>query len=249
MTPLPQVFLDRPIAHRALHWQGAPENSRAAVQAAIGAGYGIEIDLQLSADGQAMVFHDHTLDRLTPETGRVDARSAAALEAITLKGSDEGIPTLAEILALTAGRTPLLIEIKDQDGTLGPDVGRLEQATADALKTYDGPVALMSFNPHSMAAVAPLCPGLPLGLTTCAYDGPHWNRVPEARLNALKAIADAGRVGASFISHQHNDLHTPRVAALRAQGLHILCWTIRTPQEEAAARAVAHNVTFEGYDA
>lgn len=153
---LPASFLDRPIAHRAYHdiAAGRPENSVEAIIAAIEAGYGIEIDLQLSADGVAMVFHDYDLDRLTEETGPVRARSAAALGAIALKHGSRGIPTFAEVLTLVAGQVPLLVEVKDQDGAMGPDVGPLEAAAVQALRCYDGPVALMSFNPHSVAALA-----------------------------------------------------------------------------------------------
>ena len=247
MTALPASFLARPIAHRALHGAGAPENSRAAVQRAVEAGYGIEIDLQLSADGIAMVFHDDTLPRLTGEPGAVRARSAAELAGITLRGSDEGIPTLAQVLDLVAGRVPLLIEIKDQDGALGPDVGALETAAARDLHGYRGPVALMSFNPHSVACMAELAPQMPRGLVTCAFDAVDWPDVPAATREALRAVLDYERTGASFISHDATDLARPRVAELAAQGAQILCWTIRTPRAEAAARRIAGNVTFEGY--
>lgn len=161
---LPSSFLNSPIAHRALHGmqEHCPENSRAAIRAAIAAGYGIEIDLQLSADGQAMVFHDDDLDRLTEASGPVRARSAAELAAIPLKNSaGEGIPTFAEVLEIVAGQVPLLVEIKDQDGAMGPEVGPLEAAAVAALEGYAGPVALMSFNPYSMAEVARLAPDIP----------------------------------------------------------------------------------------
>ncbi len=173
LTP---AFLTRPIAHRALHdrAQGRPENSRAAVRAAVAAGYGIEIDVQPSSDGVAMVFHDEWLDRLTEATGPINAQTAADLGRIALKYGDEGIPTLAEILAIVDGQVPLLIEIKDQDGQMGPALGPLEHATARALRGYTGPVALMSFNPHSVARMAELAPHLPRGLTTSAYDYADW---------------------------------------------------------------------------
>ncbi len=249
MTPLPQAFLDRPIAHRALHGPGAPENSRAAVRRAIAAGYGIEIDLQLSADDIAMVFHDYDLSRLTMANGALHQRSASDLAAIPLRGGEESIPTLAEILALVAGQVPLLIEIKDQDGALGPAVGPLEQAAARDLAKYRGPVAVMSFNPHAMARMAELAPDLPRGLITCAFTPEDWPTVPAATRNALRDIPDYVRTGASFISHEAADLSRPRVAELRTQGATILCWTIRSPQAEAEARRVAQNVTFEGYTA
>ena len=248
---LPAAFLRRPIAHRAYHDRAArrPENSRAAVAAAVAAGYGIEIDLQPSSDGMAMVFHDYDLRRLTPEQGAIRQRSAADLARIPLKDADEGIPTFAEILALVAGRVPLLVEIKDQDGAMGPDVGALESAAAADLAGYDGPVAVMSFNPHSVAAFAAAAPHLPRGLTTSDYRPEDWAPVPPAVCDRLRGIPDYDRVGASFISHEARDLAAPRVAQLKAQGAAVLCWTIKSPQAEAEARQVAQNVTFEGYAA
>ncbi|WP_209425342.1 glycerophosphodiester phosphodiesterase family protein [Pararhodobacter sp. SW119] len=250
---LPRDFLHLPIAHRALHGPGRPENSTAAIAAAVAAGYGIEIDLQGSADGVAMVFHDDTLDRLTAEAGPVRGRAAADLAQIALNGADGGgIPTLADVLALVAGRVPLLVEIKDQSGGMGPVDEALEKAAAAALRGYGGPVAVMSFNPHSMAAMARHAPDVPRGLTTYAFpkkDAPSADADPaiEAGRKALARIVSFDDVGASFISHDWHDLARPRVAELKARGVPVLSWTIRSPEEEAVARRVADNITFEGY--
>ncbi len=250
---LPAGFLRIPLAHRALHGPGRPENSAAAIRAALAAGYGIEIDLQGSADGQAMVFHDATLDRMTAASGPVRARTAVELGRIALKGGDgAGIPTLTEVLALVAGRVPLLIEIKDQSGRMGPVDEVLERATAAALADYEGPVAVMSFNPHSVAAMARHAPAVARGLTTYAFppkDVPEAASDPgiEAGRRALAAIEAFDRVGASFISHDHRDLDRSRVAELKARGVPVLTWTIRSPEEEAQARRIADNVTFEHY--
>ncbi|MBL8562838.1 MAG: phosphodiesterase [Gemmobacter sp.] len=246
---LPPEFLSHPLAHRALHdrARGRPENSRAAIRAAVAAGYGIEIDLQLSADGVAMVFHDEELNRLTEATGWVNQRSAAELGALRLRDAADGIPTLTEVLALVAGAVPLLIEVKDQTLTPGGTIGPLEQATATALQGYEGPVALMSFNPDSVAELARRAPHLPRGLTTGAYDYAGYAPLPPALCDQLRDIPDYDRVGASFLSHEAADLARPRVAALKAQGARILCWTIKSPEAEAAARKHAENITFEGY--
>jgi glycerophosphoryl diester phosphodiesterase len=249
MTPLPPVFLDRPIAHRALHGPGRPENSIAAVRAAVAAGYGIEIDLQRSKDGQAMVFHDYDLTRLTGARGPIQQRQSLELSALRLIGGDAGVPRLAEVLAEVAGAVPLLIELKDQDGQMGRSIGALERATAQVLAGYDGPVALMSFNPHSVAEMARLCPDRPRGLTTCAYAPADWPLLNEAVRTHLRGMPGLTKMGASFISHDHSDLDSALVAEQKARGLHVLCWTIRSPAEEAAARRVAENVTFEGYAA
>ncbi len=245
---LPEAFLRRPLAHRALHdvARGCPENSRAAVRAAVDAGYGIEIDVQMSADAQAMVFHDGQLDRLAEASGPVRAVAAHDLGQIPLKGGAEGIPDLPEILALVAGQVPLLIEIKDQDGALGPDVGPLEAAVAKALAGYAGPVAVMSFNPHAVARMAALCPEVPRGLVTDAFAAKDW-AIPAPRRAELRNIPDFDRAGCSFISHHWRDLDRPRVSDLKARGAHILCWTVKSPTDEAEARKIAGNITFEQY--
>ncbi|RMF39489.1 MAG: phosphodiesterase [Alphaproteobacteria bacterium] len=249
MPALPPGFTARSFAHRGLHDRGAGriENSRAACRAAIAAGFGIEIDLQLSADGEAMVFHDDDLDRLTPETGPVRARAAQALSHIPLKGGGETVPTLAEILDLVAGRVPLLIEIKDQDGALGPDIGPLEARTAELLRDYAGPVAVMSFNPHSIARMAQEAPRIPRGLVTEPMRAEHWPGIAPERLAALGRIADFDRVGASFVSHYFRALAIPPIAALKARGVPVLCWTVRSPAEAEEAWQIADAITFENF--
>lgn len=246
---LPASFFDRPITHRALHDRkaGRVENSLKSIAAAMAAGYGIEMDLQMSHDGHAMVFHDDVLDRLTDKTGPVRSKTRAELESIPLTDDGGTIPALETVLRHVDGQVPLLIEIKDQDGAMGPDVGPLEDATCAALKNYKGNVALMSFNPHSVAACATLAPDIPRGITTSSYRAPFWPEVPEETRDILRDIPDYDRTGACFISHEATDLDRPRVAALKSQGAHIFCWTIRSAKAEADARRIVDNVTFEGY--
>ncbi len=246
---LPASFFARPITHRALHDRkaGRVENSVKSIQAALDAGYGIEIDLQLSSDGHAMVFHDDGLDRLTAETGPVRARTRAALEGIALTDDGGTIQSLETVLGMVAGRVPLLIEIKDQDGAMGPDVGALEAATCAALENYAGDVALMSFNPNAVAVCAKLAPHIPRGIVTSSYQAVFWPEVPAETRDILRDIPDYDRVGACFISHEATDLDRPRVAELKAQGASIFTWTIRSAEAEAEARRIVDNVTFEGY--
>jgi glycerophosphoryl diester phosphodiesterase len=244
-------FLATPLAHRGYHDKtaGRPENSIAAAQAAIDAGYGIECDVQLSTDGVAMVFHDYDLFRLTPEKGVISRRTSQELQAIPLRHGTEGIPTLRQFLDCVAGRVPLLIEIKDQDGQMGPNVGALESAVVADLAGYTGPVAVMSFNPHSVARMAELAPDVPRGITTAAYGASGWEYLPLALRQTLRAIPDFDRTGSSFISHEAADLGRKRVAEIKATGAAILCWTIRSAEAEAKARNIADNITFEGYPA
>lgn len=248
MIRLPSSFVKIPLAHRGLHdvSDGRPENSRASVRAAMEAGYGIEIDLQLSADGRAMVFHDYQLDRLTGETGAVRMRTASELADMKLTGGTEGIPTLEQVLELVDGQVPVLIEIKDQDGAMGTDIGPLEAATARAISGYSGPVAVMSFNPNAVAEMARIAPNVARGIVTGAYN-PEEEPFSADICDVLREIPDYGRTGSVFISHEDSDLDRPRVAELKAEGARILCWTIRSPEQEATARLIAENITFEGY--
>lgn len=246
---LPPEFLRAPISHRGLHGPGVPENSLAAARAAIAAGYGIEMDIQPASDGTPMVFHDYEMTRLTGEAGMIIACSPTELAKKRLLGSDEGIPTLTEMLELVAGQVPLLIEIKDQDGRLGPDIGNLHQRVADALNGYTGPAAIMSFNPHIVAAFHEAMPELPVGLTSCGFPEDDWPLVDADMRGDLAALMDFDRSGSCFISHDKGDLDNPRVDALKALGVPILCWTVKTDTEEKAARRVADNITFEGYHA
>ena len=250
-VPLPPALLSVPLTHRGYHDVAArrPENSLSAFEAAAQAGYAIELDVELTRDGQAMVFHDDTLDRMTAETGPLQDRTAAELGRITLNHSDDRIPTLAQVLDRVAGRVPLLIEIKDRWDTMGVTSGLLEKATAEALSGYSGDVAVMSFNPNCMAEFTRLAPHLPRGLTTDYYDPADNEMLPPEVCARLREIPDFERTASSFISHKHSDLWQPRVAELKAQGAAILCWTVRSPEQEALARKVAHNITFEGYPA
>lgn len=246
---LPAAFLDRPIAHRGLHDRacGRPENSRAAFGAAIAAGYGIELDVRPSADGVAMVFHDAGLKRLVGRRDALGSLSAAALGEILLKGCEESIPRLSEVLDLVAGRVPLLIEMKDHSGQYRGSDQVLESAVAGALCGYGGPVAVMSFNPDMVGHMARFSPDVALGLTTGAWRLRDALRIDPVRRRQLRAIVDFDRSGASFISHQSSDLDRKRVRLLRAQGVPVLCWTIRSEHRERRAREGADNITFEGY--
>lgn len=219
----------------------------AAIRAAIASGYGIEIDVQLSADDVAMVFHDETLDRLTTKQGSVRDRSAAALQNIALKGGSDAIPTLRTVLDLVAGQVPLLIEVKDQTGILSDGPALLEQAVARDLQGYRGDVALMSFNPACIHALARLAPDRPRGLVTCAFTAEDWPDIPQPRRAELAQIGDFDAAGCSFISHEWTDLASAPVRKLADRVIPILCWTIRGPDEEAKARQIANNITFENY--
>jgi len=243
----PREMLARPLAHRALHGPGCPENSLSGIRAAVAAGWGIEVDVQPASDGTPMVFHDYALERLTGREGWVRMHDVEQLQGIHLLGGQEGIPTLQQVLDEVAGQVPLIVEIKDQDGSLGPSVGALERATAEVLRRYDGPVAVMSFNPNSVRVFGGFAPEIPRGLVTDAFTADDWPMVPLARRQKLAAMRDLIPCGATFISHNRKSLHLPQVLALRDRDFPILTWTVRSQEQADAALEVADQITFEGF--
>jgi glycerophosphoryl diester phosphodiesterase len=226
-------LIARPFAHRGLHGDGRIENSRAAFEAAIAAGSGIELDVQASADGEAMVFHDYDLERLTDGFGALRTLASAELKRIRLKGSEETIPTLAEILALIGGRAPLLIELKSPDRR----VGQLCRAARRALDRYKGPVAVMSFNPeigHSFALQAPrLLRGLVVTEEKKGLRG-----FVERPLALWRSRAD-------FLAYDIRDLPSRFADAQRAKGMIVLTWTVRTLADRARAAEHASQIIYE----
>ncbi|WP_309092590.1 glycerophosphodiester phosphodiesterase [Phenylobacterium sp.] len=233
-----------PIAHRGL-WSpdGAPENSLSAFQAACAAGYGIELDVQLSADGEAVVFHDATLERMTGQTGRVRDRSAADLAELRLKGSDEKIPTLLEVLAIVGHRAMVHVELKTPPGEVGPLERRVHEVIAD----HNGPLAVIGFNAYSHAWFADHYPGVLRGLDSYAYaDQPKLSAEQRRSYSQLEHVAIARP---HFLALGLDMLPSPRAAELRAQGMPIVAWTVRDPAQWDAVKAGCDNLIFEGFRA
>lgn len=234
--PARTAFLKaQPFAHRGLHGDGRVENSRAAFVAAITAGYGIECDVQVSRDGEAFVFHDADLDRLTHETGPVAARSAQTLDGILLAGTDETIPTLFQLLARTLGRVPVLIELK----TPVRDFTPLCRAVARELDGYRGPVAIMAFHPGVVRWFRLHAPEIVRGLVVTEQDRTGlWHRL--LRTLALR------RAHPDFLAYDVRSLPSAFAARARRRGLPVLTWTVRDAAAERLAFAHADEVIFEG---
>ncbi len=260
-VPLPQAFLDTPLAHRTLHdalhdfGQGRAENSVSGALAAMDAGYGLEIDVQLSRDNVAMVFHDYDLLKLTGRAGLVRDFTAAELMEIGLIGGKDKIARLDNFLAIICGRggdlpailPPILIELKPQNKTLGAETPALAQAVAEVIADCPAPLAIMSFNPHSIKHIARVLPDTPRGLVSDAFNPKNWAGVSETRCKELAQMIDYTPLGASFISHNVNDLESPQIDKIRDLGGAVLCWTVRSPAQEKTARMRADNITFEGF--
>ena len=223
-------------AHRGLHGEARPENSLAAFAAAIERGLGIECDVRLSADGEVMVFHDDTLMRMTGESGAVADRSAAALATLRLAGGEEPTPRLTDLLALVAGRAPLLIELKlHRPHPAAP----LCEAVARVLAGYAGTHAVMSFDARVPGWFARHAPQTPRGLIMSEADTP-------GALGPLRRHLALWRARPDFIAADLRDLPSRFAAAQRARGLPVACWTIRSATQLAHAHQHADTFIREG---
>ena len=233
-----------PIAHRGL-WSpgGAPENSIAAFRAACEGGYGIELDVQLSADGEAMVFHDASLMRMTGHEGRISDHTADDLGKMALAGSDETIVSLADALALVGRRAMVHIEIKIPYGEVGP----LERRVHDILIDHNGPTCVIGFNPYSHAWFADHYPNVLRGLDSYSYKGGDAKHLaPELR----KQYAELRHVAIArphFLALSLDMLPNARADGLRKGGLPVLAWTVRQPEDWDAVKAHCDNMIFEGF--
>lgn len=252
-NPLRPAWLTaRPIAHRGLHdaTAGVTENSIAAAQAAIAGRFAIECDVQISADGEAMVFHDFTLDRLTGRSGRIDALPARALAQMQLATGGGAIPSLDTFLDMIAGRVPLVIEIKS---AFNGDM-RLCERVASIVAARTAPLAIKSFDPAVMTHLRRKRDGLkiahvPLGMVAEAgYTYREWAALPPALIENMKNFLHWEDTRPDFLSWHVNDLPHPTPHLLRtALELPVMTWTVRTQEQRARAKTWADQMIFEGW--
>jgi glycerophosphoryl diester phosphodiesterase len=239
---MPGWLTARPYAHRGLHdiTAGVVENTPSAFRAAIEAGYGIECDVQISADGEAMVHHDFILGRLTRGNSRLDERTAADLQGIGYFGTADRMPTLGELCDLVAERVPMLVEIKSRfDGD-----ARIALRTAKVLAAYRGPVAAMSFDPAMIGAVRGAGAALPCGLVAMRRD----KDAPARAMSPLRYAREVAAARPQFLAYRVQDLSSlPPRAARRLLGWPLLTWTVRTPEQRNAAIQHADQMIFEGF--
>ena len=223
-------------AHRGLHGEGRVENSPSAFAAAIERGLGIECDVQRSRDGEAMVFHDWDLDRLTGKNGAIKARDAADIERIVLSNTDETIPSLSDLLTRIGGKVPLLIEIKSRrDVRFAP----LCFAVRRALEGYRGPVAVMSFDPRAVRWFARQAPHIVRGLVVTE----EGRRTLSGRLRRHLTLWQAR---AEFLAYDIRDLPSRFASAQRNRGLPLLTWTVRSTELAERARGCGAAPIAEG---
>ena len=242
-----ELVTQRPIAHRGLHEfnKGVVENTSSAFAAAIAKGYPIECDLQWTRDGEAVVFHDDHLDRLTEGHGLVKNFSAAEIKQLVIRNSTDRVQTLAELLAQVRGQVPLVIELKSHwDGDV-----RLAQRAIDGLKGYTGPYCIMSFDPDMIAEVRRLSPSTIRGIVAERGTDPYYGTLSLARQLELRTFSHVSRTRPDFVSFYFEELPWAPITALRSSGLPVISWTIRSPQQAVMAKRCSDQITFEGFPA
>lgn len=246
-NPALSAVFARPVAHRGLHDgpQGVIENTRSAFAAALHAGFGMECDIQPSADGEAMVFHDYTLERLTHSSGRVDSMSVDQLRHLTFKSCTDRIQSLSELLMQVDGRQPLVVEVKsgfDGNTTICARI-------AEVVKPYSGPLVLKSFDPEMLIALRQAGVKQPLGIVAMGqYEYPDYTRLSAAEKHALANLLHFSATRPDFLSWNHKDLPSAAPYLCRTQlGLPVMSWTIRSAEEAERAKPHIDQIVFEGF--
>jgi glycerophosphoryl diester phosphodiesterase len=243
----PDWLTARPVAHRGLHdrARGIIENMPGAAEAAISGNFGIECDIQLTADGEAMVHHDDALGRLTEATGRLLGMTAAELKAVKFKDTSERMMSLADLCALVRGRVPLVIELKSHfDGDR-----KLATRMAEVLASYSGPAVGMSFDPDQVMALREMMPARPRGIIAeRTYEEADWPEATPAQRKGMLHLRHAFRTRPHFVAYWVDELPAPAPwIARNIFGLPLLTWTVRTPEQRDRAARYADQMIFEGF--
>lgn len=216
-----------------------------AVQAAISGNFSIEVDIQLSADGEAMVHHDHALGRLTEATGPVVAKTAAELKAVKFKDTPERMMSLIDLCAIVAGRVPLVIEVKSRfDGDR-----KLVTRMAEVLASYQGQAVGMSFDPDQVLALREVLPSRPRGIVAQrSYEDEYWADLTPQQRDSMLYLRHGFRTQPHFVTFKVDHLPAPAPwIARNVFGCALLGWTVRTPEQRKRVGQYADQMIFEGF--
>jgi glycerophosphoryl diester phosphodiesterase len=243
----PDWLTARPVAHRGLHdrTRGIIENMPGAAQAAIEGNFSIELDVQLTKDGEAMVHHDDALGRLTEGSGALLDLTSAQLKAVKFKDTPERMMSLGDLCALVKGRVPLVIEVKSHfDGDR-----KLVARVAEVLASYHGPAVAMSFDPDQVLALRELLPERPRGIIAQrTYDAADWPEATPAQRDGMLHLRHAFRTRPHFVAFWVEQLPAPAPwIARNIFGLPLLTWTVRSQEQRERAARYADQMIFEGF--
>ena len=238
-----EKYIDFKYAHRGLHGEGAEENSLTAYERAIEKGYGIEIDIRFSRDGELVVFHDDTLKRVCGVDKRVSDLTVAELKELKLGNTEDTIPTFSELLKIIDGRVPLLIEIKQDMGE-----GNVAAAAVPLLKEYKGDFLIQSFNPMAVAVFKKEMPHVVRGILSDNYFRSKDRRKPIYFF--LKNLMLNFLCRPDFVSFNHHEWKKSFTLRFVKSfyGSTLFAWTLRSEEEERAAKERGFKgMIFENY--
>lgn len=230
-------------AHRGLHSKGIPENSLAAFEAAKNAGYGVELDVHLTADGVPVVIHDSTLDRVTGEGGTVEDMTLEQLSPFRLEGTDQPIPTLSQVLQLFEGKVPMIVELKPYRS----NHGKLAETVCDMLTHYQGIYCLESFDPRCLMWLKKHRPDLIRGQLTENYFAENRPKMPAILKWILTHNIENFLTKPDFIAYRYEDrtcTATNRICMKRMTGV---SWTLTSQEDFDRAVAEGWVPIFEGF--
>ena len=214
-------------AHRGFHdlEHGVPENSLTAFQRAVDKGYGIELDVQLSGDGVAVVFHDSTLTRMCGVEKKVNELTLAELKELSLAGTDERIPTFKEFLNLVDGKVPLVVEIKmdKKDDRIPAEVNRL-------LSDYKGVYCIESFHPSALIWYKKNRPDIVRGQLSMEFWKDEANK-DKKYLILLAFLVSNVASRPDFIAYQHSDYKNLSRRLCKMMGALSVTWTIKSVEQ------------------
>ena len=230
-------------AHRGLHDENKAENSMSAFAAAKEKGFGIELDVRLSKDGELVVFHDETLTRVVGIEGKVIDYTADELAKMSLLGTADGVPTLRQVLDLIDGAVPLLIEIKMGNGESG-----IAEKFIEVIEGYKGDYIVESFNPIALKIVRRERPDILRGILSAEYmKDPKYGGKLIYRLGQHLALNFLMRP--DFIAYDKKGYTVFGLRFIRRVfGTPLITWTIKSQEEEN--EAISHGfdtVIFENY--
>ena len=231
-------------AHRGYfdNTSNAPENSLPAFEKAIEKGFGIELDVQLSSDGVAMVFHDADLERMCGVEGKIWEYTCAELQQMKLMGTDCTIPTLQEAMDLIDGRTPVLVEYKmDRVDTAVCEKGN------EILHNYDGAYCIQAFDPRAVLWYKKNAPEVVRGQLCQEYwKDEKYNG--KALYLALTYLVSNVATKPDFISYKYTDADNIALNLSRRLGAKTACWTLRSPEDLALVDGEFDMYIFDSFD-
>ncbi len=231
-------------AHRGLHGKGVPENSLEAFRLACEKGYGMELDLHVTADDKLCVFHDGTLKRMCGVEGKVEEKTVSELRELRLAGTDQYIPAFDEVLEVVDGRYPLIVELKGENMNT-----RVCELAAEALDNYKGEYCIESFNPKYVAWFKKNRPQVIRGQLSAKMSGKGKKLNIKLRNFALRHMLMNIIARPDFLAYCINDKSIISFRLSRAMGGYPVGWTARTDADMQKAKGDFDAVIFENVEA